>query len=74
LSDLAEPAAPLGTLWVYEPLVWLNRGFDRVTMALGGSGSWMRSQGGRTLLGLAGLALIAVGVVWFLKDWLGWHW
>ena len=44
------------------------------TLAFGGAGKWMRSDGGRMLLGLSGIALLAAAVVWFLKDWLGWNW
>jgi hypothetical protein len=75
MKEIVEPSASsLGTQWLYAPLVWVNLGFDGVTLAFGGAGTWMRSDGGRMLLGLLGLALSAAAVVWFLKDWLGWNW
>ena len=75
MEEIAEPSRPsLGTRRVYAALVWLNLGFDGVTMTLGGAGNWMRSDGGRLLLGLSGILLLAAAVVWLLKDWLGWNW
>ncbi len=70
----AVPGPSLGTQWLYAPLVWVNLGFDGATLAFGGAGNWMRSDAGRLLLGLSGIVLLAAGVIWFLKDWLGWNW
>jgi hypothetical protein len=75
MQEIAEAPGPsLGTQWLYLPLVWVNLGFDGVTRRLGGAGNWMRSEAGRMLLGLSGIALLAAAAVWFLKDWLGWNW
>lgn len=75
LSEIAEPPAPsLALHWVYLPLVWVNQGFDGATLAFGGAGRWMRSEVGRMLLGFLGIVMLAAGIVWFLKDYLGWQW
>jgi hypothetical protein len=73
-DEAGEPATSLQTQWLYWPLLWINQGFDRTTLMFGGAGYLARSQAGRMLLGLTGFALMAGGVVWFLKDWLGWNW
>jgi hypothetical protein len=75
MNEIAEPpSSSFGTQWLYLPLVWVNQGFDGATLAFGGAGRWMRSEGGRMLLGFSGVALMAAAVAWFLKDWLGWNW
>jgi hypothetical protein len=48
--------------------------FDVVTLSLGPLGRWLRGQAGRTLLGLAGLLLVAATVAWAVLDWMGWTW
>jgi hypothetical protein len=73
LTDIPEPEAPLATQWGYLPLVWLNLLFDHATMPLGPIGTLLRSQVGRALLGLAGIALMLAAAAWFVKDWLGWN-
>jgi len=59
-----------GLLW----LLRLNESFDRMAARLGRTGQWLRSRPGRRTLGAAGLALIALALVWCLHDWLGWTW
>jgi len=56
------------------PLVWLNAGFDKCTLLLGGIGRALRGPRGRYLLGLTGFALLVAAGVWLVKDWLGWAW
>jgi hypothetical protein len=58
----------------FQPLLRLNRAFDHATAWLGEMGKGLRSAGGRNLLGIAGLVLLALAVVWCLHDWLGWNW
>ena len=58
-------------LW---PLFWITRGFDRCTAPLGSPGRWLRGPLGKTLLGWAGLLLIAVVGGIALHDWFGWTW
>ena len=74
LAALPEPEAALTTQWGYLPLVAINVTFDYATLILGGAGEWMRSEGGRLLLGLSGVAMMLIAVGWFMKDWLGWNW
>jgi hypothetical protein len=74
MKEIADPPTSLQTQLLYQPLMWVNQGFDRSTLVLGGAGRWMRSEGGRMLLGFSGIALMLAAVVWLLKDWLGWNW
>jgi hypothetical protein len=43
--------------WVWRPLLWSNRTFDRATSLLGSPGRWLRSARGRAVLGWLGLGL-----------------
>jgi hypothetical protein len=56
------------------PLVRANQAFDRLTYPLGPAGYWLRSVGGRDVLGWAGVLLITGSVAWAVLDWLGWTW
>jgi hypothetical protein len=73
LQEIPEPPTPITTLWIYLPLLWINQAFDGLTTILGPAGGLLRSQVFRALLGLSGVALMVIAVVWFLKDWLGWN-
>jgi hypothetical protein len=55
-------------------LLWLNQTYDRATTCLGWPGKWFRSAVGRHLLGLTGILLFALAILWCLHDWLGWTW
>lgn len=71
-EPLPSYEAPLPfLLW---PLFWVTRGFDRCTAPLGAPGRWLRGPLGKTLLGWAGLLLIAVVGGIALHDWFGWTW
>ena len=72
LEEIPEPDVPLTTEWGYLPLLWMNQAFDGLTIALG-AGEWLRSQAGRMLLGVSGVALLAFAVAWLVRDWLGWN-
>jgi hypothetical protein len=74
LAEIPQPARPMATQWGYLPLLLTNAAFDRATTYLGVVGHRLRSQAGRTLLGVSGVALMAVAVGWLVKDWLGWNW
>ena len=65
----SRPPAPPPLL---RPILWLNRGFDGLAFSLGRPGRWLRRPAGRTLLGLAGLALLAAAVALVLFDRIGW--
>jgi hypothetical protein len=56
----------------YQLLLWVNRGYDRVTFLLGRRGRWLRTRIFRLGLGLAGAALFAAALAWLASDWLGW--
>jgi hypothetical protein len=75
-SLLAEVSAPddaqLGELG-FAPALWVNQAFDASTEILGGAGGLLRGPAARTLLGIAGVALLLVAIGWFLNDWLGWN-
>jgi hypothetical protein len=58
-------------LWL-QPLVWVNQVFDHGTDFLGPLGPGMRSEKGRTFLGLVGLVCLSLAGAWFLKDQMGW--
>ncbi|MCI0377278.1 MAG: hypothetical protein L0215_06720 [Gemmataceae bacterium] len=73
ITPASPPTRSWGS-WIYHPVLWFNLIFDRLTMLLGGPGEWLRSRHGRSVLGFAGLTLLALAVGWFLKDWLGWTW
>src|SRR5438270_649809 len=60
---------PPVALW---PLVAVNRLFDGVTGVFGWPGLWLRTPGGRSLLGFLGLLLLAAGVARGVLDALGW--
>ena len=74
LAAIPEPEGALATQWGYLPLVAINVIFDWATMIFGGAGSWMRTDGGRLLLGFSGVVMMLIAAGWFLKDWLGWNW
>jgi hypothetical protein len=59
---------------LHLPILWFNRGFDKMTILLGPSGRWLRGQRGRHAMGLAGLGLLGLAGLWVLKDLLGWIW
>jgi hypothetical protein len=73
LREIPVPSSASAMRWEYLPLMWINQEFDRATTLLGGSGAGLRSQAGRTLLGVSGVALMLVAVTWFLRDWFGWN-
>ena len=60
-------------VWL-RPVVWGNRVFDHAVGCLGAPGRWLRRPWGRTLLGLAGLLLLAGAIGWVVLDWMGWPW
>jgi hypothetical protein len=70
LTDSIEPPPPL---WLW-PLFWVNRNFDRATVPLGALGRWLRGPSGKSLLGWAGLLLLAIAGGIALHDWFGWTW
>lgn len=74
LDDVPDPGAMPATRWGFLPLLWMNLLFDGATYVLGPGGTWMRSEGGRLILGLSGVALLLASAGWFLRDWLGWNW
>jgi hypothetical protein len=73
LEQVSEPDVPLETQWVYLPLLWMNQAFDAASHGLGGGGAWLRTQAGRMLLGMSGIALMAFAIAWLLRDWMGWN-
>jgi hypothetical protein len=68
-ADVGPPPA----LWM-RPLVGINRLFDRGTVWLGRPGQWLRSPGGRGLLGWIGLGLLAGTLAWVLTGGFDWTW
>jgi hypothetical protein len=65
-----EPPVPL----LLRPLVQVNDAFDLCTVCLGPLGRWLRGRGGRALLGVVGLLLLAAAVAWGVLDWMGVTW
>jgi hypothetical protein len=65
---------PPGPAVLLRPILWLNRGFDGLAFALGAPGRWLRRPAGRTLLGVAGLLLLAAALALLLLDRIGWTW
>ena len=57
-----------------QPLLAINKLYDRATMVLGPVGRWLRGARGRKILGLVGLGLLALAALWWLHDWMGWNW
>jgi hypothetical protein len=57
-----------------QPLLAVNKLYDRATVVLGPLGRWLRGVRGRKVLGLIGLALLALAALWWLHDWMGWNW
>jgi len=56
------------------PLVWFNRGFDKIASFLGRPGQWVSDARGRNILGWTGLLLMCAAGLLFVKDWFGWTW
>jgi hypothetical protein len=73
LAEVPEPEEPFAS-WFILPLVWGNRLFDRGTLMLGDSGSWLRTPMGRSALGMIGLVLLTAALLWLARDWFGWTW
>ncbi len=67
-----EGPAPLA--WIYAPLWWINVAFDGCTHLLGGPGAFLRSAGGRLIVGLLGVVLGVLAAGWYAKDGWGWSW
>src|SRR5262249_7048423 len=65
-----RPEPPL----LLRPILWLTRGFAGLAFSPGSPGRWLRRPAGRTLLGIAGLALLAAAVALALLDRIGWTW
>ena len=67
----ARPRVPRGSP-LLAPLVWANQSFDRCTSWLGPLGRGLRSNRGRTLLGIVGLVCLgAAGAGPFWIAWVG---
>ena len=62
------------TFTLLQPLLWINRVFDRTVGRLGRPGRWLRSAAGRTLLGWIGLACLAGALALGVLESLGWGW
>jgi hypothetical protein len=56
------------------PLVALNWIFDLLTYLLGPLGGWLRSAGGRNVLGWLGIVMIFGAIGWAIADWYGIDW
>ncbi len=74
LADIPDPRPKVTTHWVYRMLVGTNQFYDSTSSIFGGAGEWLRGPGGRALLGIAGVMLLAGSAGWLVKDLLGWHW
>jgi hypothetical protein len=57
---------------VLMPVVALNRIFDGIVVHFGPPGEWLCTRAGRTVLGLAGLAMSAGSAAWVAAGWFGW--
>lgn len=73
LANMPAASPPSASLGVYLPLLWINQAFDGCTLILGPSGTKLRSQAGRMMLGFVGVVLLMASATWFLRDWLGWN-
>ena len=69
-TALGKPTRPL---WL-RPVVWCNDTYDASTWWMGHLGRWLRSPGGRTVLGFAGILLLAGALIWVAMDSWGWTW
>lgn len=68
-----RPAEGEPAIWM-RPILWCNHAVDCCTVPLGAPGRWLRQPGGRTLLGWAGLMMLAAVGGLALCDCLGWTW
>jgi hypothetical protein len=73
LAEVPAPAESHASLFIL-PVLWGNRAFDQCTLLLGETGAWLRSPGGRAVLGAAGLLMLVAAGLWAARDWLGWSW
>ncbi len=64
----SRPAA--SPMWL-RPILWVNRSFDRTAFTFGSPGRWLRQPGGRAVLGMVGLLLLAAATL-VLLDRIGW--
>ncbi len=60
--------------WSWHPLCLINRAFDWCTQPLGWFGRWLRGRWGRNFLGLAGVALLILSLLWLFLDLSHWTW
>ena len=67
----ARPRAQRGNP-LLAPLVWANQSFDLCTSWLGPLGRGLRSNRGRTLLGIVGLACLGAASAWAVLERVGW--
>jgi hypothetical protein len=57
-----------------NPLLLINWVYDRVLALFGSNGLWLRSPGGRNLVGLLGLVLALGSIAWLLWGMMAWNW
>jgi hypothetical protein len=72
-KPVPSPSSP-GVSLPAMPLVWFNAAFDAFLTPLGPPGRWLKDKGGRSFLGLVGLACLAGAVALALADGIGWTW
>jgi hypothetical protein len=69
------PIAPLPTRTIHRSYAWalrLNRMLARRTYGLGFVGRFVRSDVGRTILGVVGILMVLIAAGWLAKDLLRW--
>lgn len=76
-APMPAPVMPLPTAadspsLLLMPLVALNRVFDGLVIQFGPPGEWLCTRAGRTVLGLAGFAMMAGSAAWAAAGWFGW--
>jgi hypothetical protein len=54
------------------PLTAMNWTFDLYTLPFGPVGRWLRGSGGRSVLGVTGLILLAIAIGCGVVEWMGW--
>lgn len=55
-----------------SPVIRFNLAFDRGLARLGWAGRWLRGPAGRMVLGVTGLGMAALAIVWLIRDFASW--
>jgi hypothetical protein len=73
-SDSLLPIPDHASSGRFHPLLWINAVFEWITRPFGSTGAWLRSDAGRNVLGILGIAAAVWSLVWLVWGLMSWNW